>query len=60
MLIATYAKGRCILPKYCLRQKIEQSFDLVKNEANIQLIRNHGEEAIDVHLLVSFICQIVS
>ena len=49
-----------ILPKYYLRQKIEQSYDLVKNETNIQPIRNHGEETINGHLLVSFICQIVS
>ncbi len=49
-----------ILPKYYLRQKIEQSYDLVKNETNIQPIRNHSEETINGHLLVSFICQIIS
>lgn len=49
-----------ILPKYYLRQKIEQSYDLVKNETNIQPIRNHSEETINGHLLVSFISQIVS
>lgn len=49
-----------ILPKYYLRQKIEQSYDLVKNETNIQPIRNHSAETISGHLLVSFICQIIS
>ncbi len=49
-----------ILPKYYLRQKIEQSYDLIKNETNIQPIRNHSVETINGHLLVSFICQIIS
>lgn len=49
-----------ILPKYYLRQKIEQSYDLVKNETNIQPIRSHSEETINGHLFVSFISQIIS
>ena len=56
---AKYKKEE-ILSKYYLRQKIEQSYDLIKNETNIQPIRNHDEETIAGHLLVSFICQIIS
>lgn len=49
-----------ILSRYYLRQKIEQSYDLIKNETNIQPIRNHDEATISGHLLVSFIGQIIS
>ena len=48
-----------ILPQYYLRQRIEQSYDLVKNTTNIQPIRSHSESTINGHLLVSFLCQII-
>ena len=48
-----------ILPLYYLRQKIEQSYGLVKNTTNIQPIRNHSESTINGHLLVSFLYQII-
>ncbi len=48
-----------ILPRYYLRQKIEQSYDLVKNMTNIQPIRNQSESTINGLLLVIFLCQTI-
>lgn len=49
-----------VLRRYYMRQRIEQSYDLTKNETNIFPLRNHNESTVNGHLLVSFICQIIS
>jgi hypothetical protein len=48
-----------ILPLYYTRQKIEQTFDLGKNNANLLPLRVHNQKILRGHLLLSFISTII-
>ena len=47
-----------ILPLYCMRQIIEQVFDIYKNNADLVTLRTHGEETFRGHLMLSFLSTI--
>ena len=44
-----------ILPVYYMRQQVEQSFDVSKNQANLLPLRVQSEDALRGHLLLAFI-----
>jgi len=44
-----------LLPSYCVRQKIEQYFDVEKTYSGMLPLRIHSEETFRGHLLISFI-----
>ena len=44
-----------VLPAYYLRQEVEQFFDYAKTYAKLMPVRNHTEETIRGHVLMSFI-----
>lgn len=44
-----------LLPEYYIRQNIEQYFDFGKNYANFLPVRKHSVQALNGHLLISFI-----
>lgn len=61
-IILTSKKNSCetVLHDYYIRQKIEQSYDLSKNETNLLPVRTHSLETLNGHMMVSFICQVIS
>ena len=44
-----------VLPQYYMRQAIEQFFDFAKNLGKMMPVRNHREETIEGHMMMSFI-----
>ena len=61
-IILTSKKNSCetVLHDYYIRQKIEPSYDLSKNETNLLPVRTHSLETLNGHMMVSFICQVIS
>lgn len=49
-----------VLHDYYLRQKIEQSYDISKNETNLLPIRTHSMETLNGHMMVCFLCNVIS
>lgn len=43
-----------ILPIYCTRQEVEQTFDISKNYVSLLPLRTHSEETFRGHLLITF------
>jgi hypothetical protein len=61
ILISNIEISSCeIIKLYYERQKIEQIFDISKNNASLLPLRGHSIEVIKGHLLISFIVTIIS
>ena len=48
-----------ILPKYYIRSKIEQVFDICKNNTNMLPLRVQSEETFSGHLLIAFLASVI-
>lgn len=48
-----------VLPLYYVRQEVEQTFDIVKNDTNSEPVRIQSEAALGGHLFLTFIASVI-